>query len=212
MDPSFSGQLVSLHQGVAKRPIACPQDASVVINDINETITALVGIKRGFEKSRQDMDEARWDEQLREIDAKLMEMGEAPTYDALPPGFIDKKKFKERVDIFSNAMQNGENEIAKIQKSRGMIEENMGRSPQEKRNAFVQSLSHLDAQLEHWQTQLNGTKNCFIEFLQSNRPMNAVSFLDKKNKLLDQKLELLVKKRWKEAGLDPPPSQPGPRP
>ena len=145
---------------------------------------------------------ARWEEQLSTIDAELKEIGGQPMYEALPPGFIDGKEFKERCEVILRAIRNSKNEISKIEVCRDVVE---GR---EKQALCEESLSHVDIRVVHWQHQLNGQKNCLLDFLQWNSAMDAASFLESKHKLLDQKLDLLMKKRWKEAGLGLAPSLP----
>ena len=208
MDPAFSEQLASLRQGFTERTSARPADASGVISDLDETIAALVGMKRGFEKSKEDMEAATWDEQIRVVDAELVGMGGEPRYEVLPPGFIHEKTFRGRCEVCLGAMRSSKDQMSKIDASRDLVEEKVGQALRGEKEHLEKALPGLDAQHGHWQNQLNGGKNCLLEFLESNSAMDAASFLNKKHKLLDKKLDLLMKKRWKEAGLGLAPSLP----
>jgi len=106
------------------------------------------------------------------------------------------------------AMRSSKDQMSKIDASRDLVEEKVGQALRGEKEHLEKALPGLDAQHGHWQNQLNGQKNCLLEFLESNSAMDAASFLNKKHKLLDKKLDLLMKKRWKEAGLGLAPSLP----
>ena len=141
------------------------------------------------------MEERTWEEEIEEIDAEVARMGGGAVYNALPAGFMAQSKFQERCDAFSNAMKRYEGELVKIEEERCIIRRKMECAVRGEREGLEKYLRSLDVQEENCVYEECQAKTEFLDFLERNRPMDAVAFLREKHALLDRKIGLLVKVR-----------------
>jgi hypothetical protein len=170
-------------------------DAGAVISELDDAIQTLVGMKRGLKQTKDKLDVASYEDQIKSIDEKLADMGGSSAYGSLPEGFMGTEKFMERYNQHSVAINYTESELLKVKQSRDILEERLGRLGQNEDRMLLQSNHRMDAQETHWQEQLNKQKDNFLDFLINNRPMDDGPYIEKKRKLLDTKLEILKKLR-----------------
>lgn len=193
MDSELSKQLNSLSQKFGQS--LENDDAGDVITELDDAIQTLMGMKRGLKQTKDKLDVATYENQIKSIDKKLTDMGGCPAFGSLPAGFMSNEKFMERYDQYSTAINYTESELLKVKKSRDILEERLGRLGQNEDRMLLQSNHHMDAQETHWQEQLNKQKDAFLDFLVNNSPMNDRPYIEKKHKLLDAKLAILKKLR-----------------
>jgi hypothetical protein len=144
-------------------------------------------------------EEEEWENQINAIDAELLELGGRPIYYDVPEELIDTNVFTNRRAVFQKTRQDYEDGCLKIKHERDQLEmemgyddhvEKMGRPEQQKREERRVLLNKQEMQAER---HFNMQKQERMEFLLRARPLDRKTYLMKKHKLLDDKLDLLEK-------------------
>lgn len=185
MDDDFARGLSDLRERFEQGRSTVKEAVSQHVSAIDETIGALNDIRRTFQACAADEEDAQ--ARLVEVERELETMGcDALTYQSLPRGLMGREQFDARVAELEGAIGACTAREVEIEVQRGVAKARADRAHVER------ELSRHAASNEE---RKGHYKLALIRFLEATRPVDAAPLLERKGRLLDEKLALLKRLR-----------------